>query len=516
MKQNSFIKGAIVLIIFNLLGKVLGAVYRIPLAGILGTVGMGKYQLVFPLYALILTVSTSGIPVVVSKLVAECNAKGEVYKARKILKISVIILAATSIFGGLVLVFGAKGFSLLEGNSDIYICFYAIAPAVLFAGVLSALRGYFQGNLLMFPTAISGFVEQLAKIIVGLFLARRFLVFGQLYAVFGAVLGVAISEFCSLIFLLICYFVYSKKHKNEYVKTTLSQKHLAKQIILMSAPITLSGVVSPLSSMIDSLLVVNILIFLGYSSSNATMMLGVLSGVIEPLVNIPTILSVSIATVLLPSVSQKYSEKSNDEVKTMVEKAIQICLSISLAFFVCFIIFGKQILEFLYGSSFGVSELNLAIKLLFLSSINIIFLSLVQVFSSVLQGLNEQKYVMKTMLIGCGIKLVLDICLIIIKNINIMGAVISSGFGYFVVMMLNFNKVKKITKIKVSNLCFYTAIQVCFVCVFAYFMNLILKHMFSDVIAMFLAGGAAVFVFFISYFIFFIYQKNKNDNTLTT
>lgn len=516
MKRNTFMSGAIILIIFNLIGKVLGAVYRIPLSRILGSVGMGKYQLVFPLYALILTICTSGVPVVVSKLVAECNAKGEKYKAKRVLRTSAVILFFTSLIGALILVFGAKGFSLLEGNRDIYICFYAIAPAIMFAGELSVFRGYFQGNLSMFPTALSGFVEQVAKITIGLYLARQLLVFGELYAVFGAVLGVAISEFCSFVFLLICYFVHSKKHKKDIIKMPVSQKFLAKQIISMSAPITLSGMVSPLSSMVDSLLVVNILIFLGYSSKNATMMLGVLSGIIEPLVNIPTILSVSIATALLPSVSHKKSENSNYEMKEMIEKAIQISLSISLVFFVCFIIFGKQILEFLYGFSFSVSELNLAVKLLFFNSVNIIFLSLIQVFSSVLQGLNSQKYVMKVMLAGCGIKLVLDVALISVKSINILGAVISGGVGYFVVMVLMFKKLKKLTFINFSGLYFYTIIQVCAVCVVAYFMNLILRVLLSDTIAMFLAGGISVVVFFISYYFLFIYQKNKRESSATT
>lgn len=516
MKNNTFLKGAIVLIVFNLIGKMLGAVYRIPLSRILGTVGMGKYQLVFPLYALILTISTSGVPIVISKLVAECNAKGEFYKSKKVLKISSIILIITSLIGGAVIILGAKGFSLLEGNSDIYICFYAIAPAVLFVGVLSALRGYFQGNLLMFPTAISGFVEQVAKITIGLYLARRFLIFGELYGVFGAVLGVTISEFCSFLFLLICYIVYSKKYKSKSVKTALSQKFMAKQILSMSAPITFSGVVSPLSSMIDSLLIVNILIFLGYTSQKATMMLGIWSGTIEPLVNIPTILSISIATALLPSVSKFSGKKSKDEMKNMVEKAIQISLSISLVFFVCFFIFGRQILEFLYGSNFDLDELNLAIKLLFLSSINIIFISLIQVFSSVLHGLNEQKYVMKTMFVGCGIKIVLDVCLISIKQINILGAVIAGCAGYLTIMFLNLKKVKELTGVKISNFYLFIALQVCIVCVLAYTLNVAFKIIFGDITAMFIAGGVAVIAFFITYYFFFINQKNNVESAATT
>lgn len=516
MKNNAFVKGAVVLIIFNLIGKVLGAVYRIPLANILGTVGMGKYHLVFPLYTLILTISTSGVPVAVSKLVAEFNAQGRFCESRKVLKIAIGVLLVVSLIGSAVVVFGAKFFSNIQGNSDIYICFYAIAPAVLFSSVLSVFRGYFQGNLLMFPTAISGFVEQVVKMTLGLFLARRLSSFGGVYAVFGAVLGVSISEFFSFVFLFVFYLFYSRKHKGLNIQVEAGYRFLTKQLASMAAPITFSGMVSPLISMIDSLLVVNILMLLGFTNKNATMMLGIQAGIVEPLVNIPTILSISIATVLLPNISKKSSENSGEEVKNMVEKAIQISLSISLTFFICFLIFGRQILEFLYGARFTPDEVNLAVKLLFLGSVNIIFLSLIQVFSSTLNGLNQQKYVMKTTLVGCLIKIILDVALISISQINIMGAVISGGISYLIIMLLNYKKVRKLTGVKISNFYFYIAIQTSIVCVFAYFVNALIRMVLGDVVAMFLAGGMAGTVFLVTYYAFFIHSKNNEEDAVST
>ncbi len=516
MKKNSFVKGAIILIIFNLLGKILGAVYRIPLAKILGGVGMGKYQLVFPLYCLILTVSTSGIPVAISKLVAEFNGKGQFNESRKLLKISIVLLSVLSVIGTIIVIFGARLFANIQGNESSYICYYGIAPAILFVGVLSAFRGYFQGNLLMFPTAFSGLVEQIVKMIAGLYFANKLIVYGTEFAVFGALIGTSISELCAFVFLLVYYLIYSKKHRKISDKSSLSFKYLSRQLINMSAPITLGGLISPITSMVDSLLVVNILMFTGFTSETATMMLGLQAGIVEPLVNIPTILSISIATALLPSVSKINGENSKEEVKNLVEKAIQISLSLSIVFFICFVIFGRQILTFLYGSSLGVGELNLAVKLLFLGSVNIIFLSLVQVLSSVLQGLNHQKYPVKTLLIGCAIKIVLDVCLISVKRLNIMGAVISGGVCYFVVMLLNYRKVSKLTGVKISNVYFYIAIQECFVCLFAFIVNMLLKMVVSEVVAMFFAGAVAGGVFLVTYYMFFIQSKNSKQNKLST
>lgn len=518
MKKNVFLKGAITLIIFNLIGKIIGAVYRIPLARIVGSVGMGQYQLVFPLYCLILTISTSGVPVAISKMVAEFNAQNKFYESRKLLKISILFLSLISLLGSLIVIFGAQLIAGIQGNPDAYVCYYGIAPAILFVGVLSAFRGYFQGNLLMFPTAVSGVIEQVVKLVVGLFLAVKLSVLGVEYAVLGALIGVSISELFAFLFLFIVYLFYSKKHRVIKVENSVNYKALTKQLLNLAVPITLGGLIGPITSMVDSLLVVNLLMFTGFSSEDATMMLGLQSGVVEPLVNIPVIISVAISTALLPSISGLQAQKSKIQIKNQVEKAFQICISVAVACFICFVIFGEQILSFLYGSTFDYEELGIAVKLLFLGGVNIIFLSLVQVSACVLQGLGYQKEPVKSLLIGCGIKIILEIGLILIKPINILGAIISGGVCYFVVLTLNYRKVKALTGAKLFGSTFELSIQACFVCLFAFFSNMLFKMVFSETIALIIAGILAVSVYAITYYIFFMHgDKNeaKTENNLT-
>ncbi len=509
MAKNGFIKGAMLLIIFNLVGKIIGAVYRIPLANIVGSVGMGKYQLAFPLYCLILTISTSGIPVAISKLVAEYNSKNRFKDSKRLLRISILILTVISAIGMIVVIFGAKFIAKIQGNASNYICYYGIAPAILFVGVLSAFRGYFQGNLLMFPTAFSGFIEQVFKMVCGLYLAKRLIVYGTEFAVLGALIGISISELFAFIFLLFCYIFYSRKHNHMQEISMLSYRHLTKNLINISVPVTLGGLITPVTSMIDSLLVVNILMYRGFSNSNATMLLGIQSGVVEPLINLPVVIAISLSTVLLPNLSSLLAKNSKTEIKNLIERAYQICLSIAITCAICFVIFGGQILSFLYGRSFDPNELGIAIKLLFLGSLNIIFLSLVQVTASVLQGMNKQKYPVKSLLIGCSIKIVLDVVLLLIQPINIMGAVISGGVCYLVVFMLNYNMVKKLTGATLSNSFFYVSIQACFVCMFAYFSNLLFKMVFSEMIAMFIAGILAVLVFATTFYVFFMGKSGE-------
>lgn len=507
MNNNRFFKGAIILVLCNLIGKVLGALYRIPLAKILGAVGMGQYQLVFPLYTLILTVSTSGIPTSISKLVAEFNSQGRQKDTRRLLFISILILTLVSFVGFVVIILGAKGISALQGNSSAYICYYGIAPAILFVGVLSAFRGYFQGNLLMFPTAISGLIEQVFKIVAGLTLASKFSVYGIEYAVFGALIGVSVSELISFLFLFICYLVYVKKHKISTNSEIYSYRVLAKNLMVSAVPITLGGLISPITSLIDSLLIVNVLMFAGFSSESATVMLGIQSGVVEPLVNIPVILAVSISMVILPNISYLRQKHSDEEVKNLIEKGYQTTLSIALACAVCFVIFGEQIITFLYGKNFDFEELLMAVKLLMLGSLNVVALSLVQVTASVLQGLDESKYSVKMLVIGCVLKIVLDVLLVRNPSVNIYGAILSGIVSYFSVFVFNYLKIKKLTNASVLKPYFYVSVQTCFVCLFAFSSNALFKMIFSASVSMFASGAIVLMVFASTYYMFFMQEK---------
>lgn len=507
MRKNIFLRGAVLLIACNLIGKVLGAVYRIPLAKTLGPVGMGMYQLVFPLYCLILTISTSGMPVAISKLVAENNSRNKFSNSKKILGISLLMLTLVSLLGSLVVIIGARFIAGIQGNIDIYICYYGIAPAILFVGLLSAFRGYFQGNLLMFPTAISSVIEQVVKIIFGLFLAQKFLQYGIEYAVLGALVGISISELFAVLFLIVCYVVFKFKNRKKEKQKAESFKFLSKQIFGLAVPITLGGLIAPITAMVDSLLVINLLMFSGFSNSLATSLLGLQSGIVEPLVNIPVIIAVSISTVILPNISKYSAENSKEEVVKIIDKAFQISLCISVACAICFVIFGKQILNFLYGSSLNGDELLTSTKLLFAGSFNIIFLSLVQVTAGALQGLGYSKVPVKSLLVGCVIKIVLDLVLIPIKAINIFGAIISGAICYLVVFCLNFNQLKKLTGVNVKNTIFYISIQECFVCLFAFVSNFLCNMVFAETISMFVSGFVTIAVFAITYYIFFMYDK---------
>lgn len=508
MKNKGFVKGAVILIAFNLIGKLIGAIYRIPLANLLGAEGIGKYQLVFPLYSLLLAISVSGIPIAISKIVAEYNGKGQFADAKKLLKLSVFYLFIISTLCFVLVLLCSKFIARVQGNPEIYFCYYGIAPAILFVGVLSVFRGYFQGNLNMLPSAISGFIEQLGKLVFGLYFSTRLIKKGINYGVLGALIGISISELLSLVFLTLYYIFYSRRNKSN-TSAVLTKRSISKQLFVTAIPITLGGLASPITSIIDSLLVVNILIFIGFESGVATSFLGLQSGIVDPIINIPIMIAVSISASLLPNLSNAKSKGDDGEVKSLVEKAFQVTLSVALVCAICFVIFGRQILTFLYGKTLTFEELNIAVKLLLLGGFNLIFLSLVQVSTGVLQGLGKQNASVKSLLIGSGIKIVLTITLVSLKSVNILGAMMSGGVSYLVVFLINYSRIKKETQARISNIMLGLSVQECLVCLFAFFTNMLIGMAFGSNVGMFVGGCTAIIIFVITYYVLFIIERPK-------
>lgn len=161
MSGKSFVKGALILSIAGIIGKMLGALYRIPFARIVGSEGVAIYNLGYPLYSLLLALSTAGIPLEVSKLIAECEERQEYATSRRIFRLALGVLLIIGVCAGIALFLGADYVAehfLHEPRAAI--CLRAIAPAMMFTCLMAVFRGYFQGLQQMIPTAVSQVIEQ--------------------------------------------------------------------------------------------------------------------------------------------------------------------------------------------------------------------------------------------------------------------------------------------------------------------------------------------------------------------
>ena len=163
-KQQNFLSGAIVLVVANAIVKVIGALFKIPINNLIGADGMGIFSVAYNLYTALFVLSTAGLPVAVSKMVAEAKALGKWNEIHRIVKMAAAIFVTVGAVGSLILYFGDSWLVGVVGNSMAYYAVKAIAPAIFFVAISSVFRGYYQGLSNMYPTAFSQVIEAVCKL----------------------------------------------------------------------------------------------------------------------------------------------------------------------------------------------------------------------------------------------------------------------------------------------------------------------------------------------------------------
>lgn len=438
--KNTILGGAASLGIGAFVAKLLGALYRVPLTNLIGGFGLGLYQTVFPVYALLLDFSGAGVPSALSKLISSHEGEDKEKNAYSLLAGGCRILSAFGAVLSVVMFVFAKPIAAYQGNPDAYLGYVFLSPAILAVSLISCLRGYFQGFMKMAPTALSQVTEQGIKLIFGLLFAY-FLLPDIPKAVAGATFAITLSEFVALLQLYITYLRRKKRLSLEYTFDNSEFKSVAKIILKTTLPITLVGITIPLSQVIDSFLVVNIL---GTYRSDSTVLYGLLSGVAATVVNLPVSVCYGISAVTVPAVS---SAKGESEKIKNVSKALSLTLAVSLPCAVFIAYRSPFIVNLLFGGLPN-EEKSVAIKLLTILSPSVVLLSLVQTGNAVLIGTGKLYLPVLSSVTGVAIKTVLNFILLKIPNINIYGGAIAVIACYFFTCLIN---LIMIFKSKVKN-----------------------------------------------------------------
>lgn len=431
VQKKSFIKSATLMMMATMVAKVIGACYRIPLTNILGAEGMGIYQLIFPVYSLILTTSSGALPLAISVLVSERIASQEYGRARRLVKTALSGLLITGTALTLILMLTGGFISSLQGSSKATYGYIAIAPSILFVSGIAVMKGWFQGNANMVPTALSQISEAIVKLAVGLTLAYFLMPYGVEYAVSGALIGVSASEGITFLMLLLIY-----KRKNPPIDLGFNIGGARREyieIIKISLPITIGSMIFPLTQFIDSFMVVNILT-LNVGVGNATALYGLFSGPVSTLINLPVALSLAIGVAVVPHLSKNKEERDLKAIRLKTTTAIKSAVLIGVPFAVLYLIAPYQILKLLYG---GLSERELlqATNLLRISAPTVILLAVMQICTSVLQGLKNTRAPIINLLIGGAVKTASGVALLFTAGIE--GVAIASLIAFTVVCLLN-------------------------------------------------------------------------------
>lgn len=437
MKKNNLISGALILSIGSVLAKVFSAVYRIALTRILGGEGIGLYQLIFPFYSLCVVFATAGLPMAISKVVLK-NPNAQKQVVKKCLMFS----ASISLILTFILLLSSRGLAILQGQVDLAICYIILAPTIIFVSVSSVLRGYFQGKHNFTPSAMSNIIEQFLKLVFGLVLSVSLISVSLMAAIIGAVVSIVLSEIVSLFVLL----VYIKKDKmTSNSKSNISVKYLLKDVL----PITLTNIVLPISSFIDSVLVVNLL-KINFSNSISVFMYGLESGAVSSLVSLPTIFSFAIASVILPNIAHQKHELNKNH---SLSFALKTVLIITIPCVLAFVLVPNRLIHCLYGrrlNSYGINGLKIASQILGISGIGVMFLALSQVYSSSLQAVDCRYVTVRNLSIAVILKLVVQVIFMPSKMLNIYAYAIANVVCYATVMILNRMEIKDNFKVNIN------------------------------------------------------------------
>lgn len=426
MSTNSGKREGAFLFFGIIISKIIGAVYRIPLINVLGSEGMGLYQLVFPVYALILTITSGAVPMALSKLVSARIFEGDNDGAYAVYSTCRNVISLFGLLGTLVLVFAARGLSLLQGSGEQTLAYIAIAPSVAIVAELSLYRGWCQGNLSMLPSSLSQISEQVFKLVFGLSLSVYLSSYGMEYAVCGALLAVTLSELCTVIILRIAF---RRELPSKKQTASFDRVMYRSQLFTTLVPMSISGLVSPLIAFVDSMLIVNLLKSGGMEGGLAVSLFGLYGGAVQTLVNMPVVLVLTIAVYLIPYLNKLNAKRELDNIKRTVNFTVRATYFIAVPLAIFFFAFARQAITFIYPAVTP-QELSYAATALQIGGTSVIFIVETQVFTSILNALNKQDKVMRILLLSGGLKLLFTVLLT--SRMALGGPALASTIGYLV------------------------------------------------------------------------------------
>lgn len=429
-KKVSFVQGAAILGIAGLIVKVIGAAFRIPLANTIGLIGTSYYDTAYPYYSWLLVISSSGLPTAISKMVSERVTLGDYRGAHRVFTTAMQILCCIGLLTSILMFFGSDYIARLHMLPEAAYCFKALAPALFFVALMCAYRGYMQGMQQMVPTAISQVVEQVGKLAVGLTLAFMLLDAGPEYAAMGALIGVTVSELLALIYVMLSYRRRWPKIRARLERSVRREAEpVAARLIAIALPITIGASISPLASVVDSALIIRILLKLGYAKETAQTAFSLMRTNVATLTNMPGVLTMALAMSLVPAISAFSAKRDHAGVQDTARLGLKLALIIGLPCAVGLFVLASPILAMLYPN-LTEGELTLAVDLMHTSSIGVIFLSLVQSMTGVIQGMGKPNVPVFNLFIGFVLKVASLLALMNIPQVNIQGAAVSTVVCY--------------------------------------------------------------------------------------
>lgn len=442
MSRQTFFQGTLILVAAGLATKILGFVNRIVLSRVIGAEGIGLYQMAVPTLYLVITLSTFGLPIAISKMVAEAETKKDAAKVKNILRVSLAIVTVLSIVFTTLMIIGAPLISrYLLTDPRAYYSLISIAPIVPIVAVSSILRGYFQGRQNMIPTATSQMTEQAVRIVTVFVFATLLLPYGIEFAAAGAMIGIVIGELFGLLVLLYNFRKVNVKKvlggRRQPVQAVKRAKKTFQEIIRIAVPVTTSRFIGSVTFALEPVIVAQSLALAGLTAALSTSLYGQLAGMAIPLLTFPTFFTYSLSVSLVPAIAEVSAKKNRQMIRRRIYQSLRIALIIGAPCTVLFYVFADPLGSFIYGNE-NVGRMLKIMAPLFL------FLYFQGPLAAVLQGLDHAGAAMKNSVFGAIIKSIAIFALASQPQLGIDGVAMAINMGVVVVTLLHFFSVVKL------------------------------------------------------------------------
>lgn len=451
-KGQNYMHGAAILTVGVILMKILGVFYKIPLGNILGDEGYSMFISAYSIYNIFFTLATAGLPVALSRLVAEADANGRVRQEDKLFKVSLATFTFIGIIFALIMFCFPNWLadSYLE-NPDAAMSIRAMAPAILLVCMVSAYRGYCQGNGNMLPTTVDEVLEVLFKVISGLALSVLLLKLfeGQANRLpmgsAGAIFGVSIGSVISLLYMV----VYKKRHYNLLAAPYTggrapddvpddddvvdSAAGIIRQLLTIGVPIAFGACIMALLNSVDSKLCMNRLQeAAGFNYQQAKVLYGVY-GKAQTLFNLPAAFITPLTISIVPAIAAALARGNKQEASLITEDSLRISSFISIPMGVGLCVMSYPIMNVLYPNSHAAGP-----GLLSVMGIASFFVCIVLMQNAILVSSGYEKLTMLTLISGSVLKIVINWFLVAQPHINIYGAPVGTLISYFYMAALNY------------------------------------------------------------------------------
>ena len=456
-QNDDFIAQGAILAVATVLTKVIGVIYRIPLANILGDAGNGFYGYAYQIYAMALMVSSLSLPTAVSKLVSAKLAAGQKRNSVRVFRSSMLFAVVVGAVITAAVFFGADAISVYAMKSPLSVyALQMLAPGLFLVAVMAVIRGYFQGLGSMMPTAVSQIIEQLIRAVISIAGASIFVdigtragekageeLLGPAYGAAGATLGTVLGALIALVFLIFVIWAYrgqmTRQYRTDRSGREDSYRHILKVLVLTAVPILFSTAIYNINQILDLTIFNHIMDAQGYVEEEYMALQGIYSGKYDTLVNVPLSIPWALCSSVVPSLTAAVATRSRKLVHEKIDQTLRLTMVITIPCGVGFLVLASPLMVLLYNDASKTPA-----YLLMLGSVVVVLYGWSSISNSILHGLNHISSPAKNACIALVVHLAAFVVMMTAFKMNVYA--LAAGNIVFAACMcwLNQRKVHKV------------------------------------------------------------------------